>query len=62
MNEKLKEYLESRLKVLNKLLNAECGVVTNDAFEDVRILGQIGEVEAFLKVVNKIENGELCSN
>ena len=60
--EELKKYLNSRLIILNKLLNAECGVVTNDAFEDVRILGQIGEVEVFLKVIDKIEHGELCSN
>lgn len=60
--EELKKYLDSRLKVLNKLLNAECGVVNNDAFEDVRILGQIAEVEGFLKVINKLNDGKVHSS
>lgn len=54
--EQLKKYLEYRLKTLNKLLNANSGIVTNDAFEDVRILGQIGEIQHLLDYIKLVEN------
>jgi len=61
MKEKLEEYLQSRLRILDKLLNSNSGVVTNDAFEDVRILGQIAEIEFMLKYINTIKNERLCN-
>ena len=61
MKEKLEEYLQSRLRILDKLLNSSSGVVTNDAFEDMRILGQIAEVEFMLKYINTIEDEKLCN-
>jgi hypothetical protein len=56
MEEKLIKYLENRLAILDKLLNATSGEVTNDAFEDSRILGQIGEVKHMLAYINIIKN------
>ena len=56
MEEKLIKYLGKRLVVLDKLLNATSGVVTNDAFEDCRLLGQIGEVNHVLAYINIIKN------
>ena len=61
MKDKLEQYLQSRLKVLDKLLNSNSGVVTNDAFEDVRILGQIAEIEFMLKYINTIKDEKLCN-
>lgn len=61
MKEKLEEYLQSRLKILNKLLDCNSGVVTNDALEDSRILGQIAEVEFMLKYLNTIKDEKLCN-
>jgi hypothetical protein len=61
MKDKLEEYLQSRLRILDKLLNSSSGVVTNDAFEDARILGQIAEVEFMLKYINTIKNEKLCN-
>jgi len=61
MKEKLEEYLQSRLRILDKLLNSNSGVVTNDALEDVRILGQIAEIEFMLKYINTIKNERLCN-
>lgn len=61
MKNKLEEYLQSRLRILDKLLNSSSGVVTNDAFEDMRILGQIAEVEFMLKYINTIKDEKLCN-